>query len=878
MQKITSHIGSEKTDENISCPRKAFSITIRIISTLPVFFVLFIFQLNAQNLNSDYDYLSPLPNSKTALVQTEIIIRSHYEVDSSTNKPESLFVISGSKSGIVSGKTILSDDNRTFLFLPEHNFASGETVKVKFIGGIHTKNNQILKSISFSFIVSSNQIINILKHVDKFETQKSLNKLNNSTSASPVKIMNGVSIPVDYPEVKVEVNTNPSPGFIYLNNWGGIPYLMILNNDGSPVFYRRMPYYARDFKHHKNGLLTYRMSDGVNSFFAMDSTYTVIDTFQCGHGYGTDEHELQFLPNGHVLMIGLDYRSVDMSKIVSGGNPNATVIGNTVIELDKNNNIVFEWKSWDHYKITDAEHINLTNATLDYVHMNAISVDDDGNLVVSARHLSEITKIDHKTGDIIWRLGGKNNQFTYVNDPYKNSYQHDIRALGNNHYTIFDNGNYHNPPFSRAVEYKIDTSQKTATLVWQYRNNPDYYSWWMGDVQRLPNGNTLIGWADASVPKVTEVTPSGEKVYQLDFVNPANCYRAFKFNWQGKAKIPYLIVEPYNDRIRLLFNKFGDMDVVKYYVYAGHTSSSLKLIDSVNTPYDDLLNLENNTNYYFRVKSIDMFGHVSEYSNEENLFVRYINPGENFILNGDFEEGDKYWTLYNTENGVSQSVVTNNGEYFIAIGNGGNQGYSVQLQQKNLPMNYGEKYILQFDAYAFDNRTITPIIQLSEYPWTNYSKTGAVLLTKTIKHYSFEFEMAEPSVTNAQLVFNCGLSDINVVLDNISLKTVSGVNEAKEAIPFPQKFQLLGNYPNPFNPETKIQYYIPSASNITISVYNLLGELIKKYFSDYTSPGFYNTQINLNSCASGVYIYKIEILSNSGSKIYSSAKKFVLMK
>ena len=77
-------------------------------------------------------------------------------------------------------------------------------------------------------------------------------------------------------------------------------------------------------------------------------------------------------------------------------------------------------------------------------------------------------------------------------------------------FTLFDNGNFHNPPFSRAVEYNLNETTKTATTVWEYRNNPIIFGPATGYVERLSNGNTLIGWG-ITHPSVTEVTPGGDK-------------------------------------------------------------------------------------------------------------------------------------------------------------------------------------------------------------------------------------------------------------------------------------------------------------------------------------------------------------------------------
>ena len=202
-----------------------------------------------------------------------------------------------------------------------------------------------------------------------------------------------------------------------------------------------------------------------------------------------------------------------MSQIVPGGNPAATVYGLIVQEVDTHRNVVFEWRSWDHIDITDSNQ-DLTAQVIDLIHGNAVGLDFDGNLLISSRHLDEVTKINRQTGAIIWRWGGKRNQFTFIGDNRRFSHLHDIRLLPNGHYTLYDNGNGLTPEYSRALEYVLDQTHKTATLVWEYRNTPDVFAWGMGNAQRLPNGNTMIGWG-TTVPTLTEVTPDGRKAFEL---------------------------------------------------------------------------------------------------------------------------------------------------------------------------------------------------------------------------------------------------------------------------------------------------------------------------------------------------------------------------
>ncbi len=115
-------------------------------------------------------------------------------------------------------------------------------------------------------------------------------------------------------------------------------------------------------------------------------------------------------------------------------------------------------------------------------------------ILLSSRHLNEITKINRATGDMIWRLGGVHNQFTFVNDTLPFHYQHHIRRIANGNITCSIMEIFTHLLFSRAVEYHLDEVNKIATLVWQYRNTPVIYGPSMGSVQRLQNGNTLICW------------------------------------------------------------------------------------------------------------------------------------------------------------------------------------------------------------------------------------------------------------------------------------------------------------------------------------------------------------------------------------------------
>jgi hypothetical protein len=340
------------------------------------------------------------------------------------------------------------------------------------------------------------------------------------------------SLPSDLPLPTITMLKNPADGYIFaaVPYWGtGGSYLVMYNNQGRPVFFKRTPPTCTDFKMHVNGLLTY-FDAASGKFFALDTMFAIIDSFWTQNGFITDEHEIKILKNGNVLLIGYDYRPFDMSQIVPGGDRNASVVVNVVQEIDRQRRVVFEWKAYEHYKLTDVgPEVNLLDPSFVHSHINSIDVDLDSNLVVSSRNLDEITKIDRKNGNIIWRLGGKNNQFKFVNDSLGFSAQHSSSILPNGNLILFDNGLFHKPHFSRALEYRLDTTNKTATLVWSYRNSPDIASDIWGNVQRLKNGNTLVAWGDNEVA-ATEIDPGGQKMFEMTFPKDVFSYRIFRFS------------------------------------------------------------------------------------------------------------------------------------------------------------------------------------------------------------------------------------------------------------------------------------------------------------------------------------------------------------
>jgi len=113
---------------------------------------------------------------------------------------------------------------------------------------------------------------------------------------------------------------------------------------------------------------------------------------------------------------------------------------------------------------------------------------------------------------------------------------------------------------------------------------------------------------------------------------------------------------------------------------------------------------------------------------------------------------------------------------------------------------------------------------------------------------------------------------VNSDIYETGFNTSGLVSNNNEVSIIPDKFKLSQNYPNPFNPSTSINYSIPTASNVKITIYDALGKSVNVLVNQNQLSGNYNIMWNASNFPSGVYIYKIE----AGS--FTDAKKMILIK
>ena len=121
------------------------------------------------------------------------------------------------------------------------------------------------------------------------------------------------------------------------------------------------------------------------------------------------------------------------------------------------------------------------------------------------------------------------------------------------------------------------------------------------------------------------------------------------------------------------------------------------------------------------------------------------------------------------------------------------------------------------------------------------------------------------------------------ITDNQTYDSEFGFNRLALPVPVqlqtrPEAFALANNYPNPFNPATTIMYALPQAADVELTVYNVVGQVVRTLVAEHQSAGRYvvewdATNDNGHSLSSGMYFYRLE----AGGEFHE-VKKMLLLK
>jgi hypothetical protein len=319
-------------------------------------------------------------------------------------------------------------------------------------------------------------------------------------------------LPSDIPKYTAS-GSDPSPGYVV---FAAGMYGLVIDNTGRIVWYRHFPNGpGLNFMAEPNGRFAARPAtpdpNDIEPWLELDPLGNVTRTLNCALGLQSRFHDLISQTDGGYWLLCDETRTMDLTS--NGGVAVARVTGTAVQHISAAGALLFHWSPFDHFAITDLDPADRTGSNVNWTHGNAIDFDVDGNLIISFRSLEEITKINVTTGAVMYRMGGRLNQFTFPDSPMPPfSRQHGARMSGPGVLLMLDNVG--NPFESRAERYAVDEVTRTARLIQSYASTPGVVTQIGGSVQSLPGGRTLVSFGTAG--RVEEYDSTGRAVWRID--------------------------------------------------------------------------------------------------------------------------------------------------------------------------------------------------------------------------------------------------------------------------------------------------------------------------------------------------------------------------
>jgi hypothetical protein len=334
------------------------------------------------------------------------------------------------------------------------------------------------------------------------------------------------SLPADLP-VYVASGPDPSPGYVAFAAGG---YGLVIDNTGRVVWYHRFPNGpGLNFQPQPTGRYVafppVSGPAGFGKWQEVDALGNVTRAFGCAGGLPTRFHDLIALPDGSYWVMCDETRQMDLTA--HGGVANAQVTGTQVQHVSESGSLLFQWSPFDHFDITDLDLSDRTGPAVNWTHGNAIDLDDEGNLLISFRSLNEITKIETSTGGVLWRMGGRRNQFSFL-DTSSPAFmrQHGLRVSGRDEVLLLDN--LGEPAGSRVERYELEAgapwnNEHTARLISTYVPDSRVVAQLGGTTQPLPGGRSLAAYGNGG--RVEEYDAAGQVMWRIEG-NPGYIFRA----------------------------------------------------------------------------------------------------------------------------------------------------------------------------------------------------------------------------------------------------------------------------------------------------------------------------------------------------------------
>jgi hypothetical protein len=512
--------------------------------------------------------ISPLPGARDASPQTQI---SFLGVPAGQL---SVLSVIGSRTGAHTGRLEDYAQGDGASFLPTRPFAEGERVTVRALwrsgGSTHTLIDRFAIA-SQDAISSTPEAVHpgAASEVQRFHSRPDLQPPVVTVTAQSPDVAGGDELltPAAGPGQAGPMILDPSGALVWFK---ALPAnvsatnLQVQEYEGRPV----LTWWQGDISEHGFGL---------GEDVIADEGYTDIAHVKAGNGHEADLHEFQLTPQGTALVTAYYPIRCDLSAV--GGPADGALTDAVFQEIDvKTGLVMYEWTSVDHVAIGESEERADTSSTswpFDFFHLNSIGLDQDGTLLVSARNTWTVYDVDPRSGQILWRLGGRSSSFKLAPGA-ATAFQHDPRMLADGAISEFDNGA--SPKVhaqSRAVVLSLDPQNATVTLVSQFTHTPPLLSESQGSVQALPNGDWFVGWGQE--PDFSEYGPEGQLLFDAHLPAHDRSYRAFRFEWTGTpTHPPAFAFQPGGQSMGTVYASWNGATLVSSWrLLAGHTPAGL---------------------------------------------------------------------------------------------------------------------------------------------------------------------------------------------------------------------------------------------------------------------------------------------------------------
>jgi len=397
---------------------------------------------------------------------------------------------------------------------------------------------------------------------------------------------------------------------------------MIVDNRGQVVWFRPLRHPIKQSSRAMNfEVQTYRgrpvltWGETPGEYVVFDDSYRKIVRLEAANGYSGDHHEFLISPQDTALITIYDAVPRDLSYF---GGPKNGVVQGIVQELDiETGEVLIEWHSLEHVGLEETygrpgEDKNYPG--IDYFHINSIDVDHDDNLLISACKTSAVYKIDRKSGEILWRLGGKRSDFE-MGPGARFAFQHDARRLPDGSISIFDNGTtvFENGlpkavDESRAIVLELDEGQMRASLVSEYTHPDKLHADAAGNAQVLENGNVFVGWGRALT--ISEFSEDGKLLFDARLQPGNRSYRAFRFPWSAHPPDrPAAVAERTSEgEVRVYASWNGATEVESWEVLVGRRAGRLESLGSIPRDGFETATVVRSTDPYVAVRAKDRLG------------------------------------------------------------------------------------------------------------------------------------------------------------------------------------------------------------------------------------------------------------------------------